>query len=107
MSDDVKPFDRLSVDQQKVAIDLAVAASLIVTRLPSIGQEVFRLIERDYAAQYDVPANVAKYALRACGQTLFQTPWACTVTKDLENNVATRFRQEGPDVQSLPGGNGE
>lgn len=102
--DFVKPFDRLSPDQQKVAIDLAVACSLIVTRLPSISQAVFQLVEADFAAQYDVSTGIGKYALRECGRTLFETAWSCTVTKDSNNLVATHFKQE---LESLPGGNGE
>ena len=104
MASDIKPFERLNADQQKVAIDLAVACSLIVTRLPTISQSIFALVEHDFAAQYDVASNIAKYALRDCGRTLFQTAWSCTVTKDIDNYVMTHFKQE---PESLPAGNGE
>ena len=101
--ENLKPFEQLSVDQQKVAIDLVVACSLIVTRLPSINVEAFKAIERDFAAKYDVPANVARYALRSLGQTLFQSAWNCMITKDTESNIATHFQQGSES----PGGNGD
>lgn len=100
----LKPFEELSVDQQKVAIDLVVACSLIVTRLPTISQEVFKAIEAEFAAQYDAPANIARYAMRSLGNTMFETEWTCTVTKGDDNVLATHFKQE---PESLPGGNGD
>lgn len=102
--ENLKPFEQLSVDQQKVAIDLVAACSVIVTRLPSISQEVFKAIETEFAAQYDAPANIARYAMRSLGQTLFQTEWTWTATKGDDNVLATYFTQE---PESLPGGNGD
>lgn len=102
MSKDLKPFEELSATDQKTAIDIAVAASLIVTRLPAISELVFDAISREFAAFYDIRSNIAKYALRSIGKTLFQTQWTCTITKDAAGKIVTQFQQG----DQLPGTNG-
>jgi DNA-binding transcriptional regulator WhiA len=102
MSKDIKPFEELSETDQKTAIDIAVAASLIVTRLPAISELVFDAISREFAAFYDLRANIAKYSLRSLGRTLFETQWECTITKDAQHNLITEFRQG----DAIPGDNG-
>jgi hypothetical protein len=96
MSKDLNPFAELSVTDQKTAIDIGVAASLIVTRLPGISELVFDAISREFAAQYDIRPNIAKHSLRSVGKTLFQTQWSFEVTKDQEGNIATHFKQGDP-----------
>jgi hypothetical protein len=98
MSKDLNPFAELSVTDQKTAIDIGVAASLIVTRLPGISELVFDAISREFAAQYDIRPNIAKHSLRSVGKTLFQSQWTCTITKDETANIATHFQQGDPIV---------
>jgi hypothetical protein len=97
-----EPFEQLSPEDQKTAIDVTVAVSLLVTRLPALSDLVLDAIIEEFSAQYNLPKNTARYALRSLGQTLFATPWTCTITKDFEDNIATRFKQE-----SGPVGDGE
>jgi hypothetical protein len=97
-----EPFEQLSPEDQKTAIDLTVAVSLLVTRLPALSELVFNTIIEEFSVQYDLPKNTARYALRSLGRTLFATSWTCTITKDFEDNIATHFKQE-----SGPVGDGE
>jgi hypothetical protein len=96
MPDKSDAFDELSESDQTVGIDLTVACSLLVTRLPGISQSVFDAITREFAAQYNLPSVTARSALRAIGRTLFSTCWECRITKDDDNTLSTQFRQQGP-----------
>jgi hypothetical protein len=88
-----EPFEQLSPEDQKTAIDLTVAVSLLVTRLPALSELVFNAIIEEFSVQYELPKNTARYALRSLGRTLFATSWTCTITKDFEDNITTHFKQ--------------
>jgi hypothetical protein len=93
-----KPFEDLSPTDQVVAIEIAVVASLLITRLPAASDLIFDAISKEFAAFYDIRSNIAKYALRSLGQTLFNTQWTFSIIKDAQGNILTSFKQGDPVV---------
>ena len=77
------PFDELGPDDQKAAIDVAIAAILIGMRIPSPGQQQLHdWIATEFAGTHGLPSNKAKYALRSVGRTLVEEDWRLTITKE-------------------------
>lgn len=85
------PFEELSEQDQKIAIELAAIGSLLVTRLPMLSNEVFDVLTTEFAATYNIPANLAKYAMRSISKELFKTSWDFTIKKNLESEIHTEF----------------
>jgi hypothetical protein len=90
-NNNAKPFDQLSETDQRVAIDIACAMSVLVTRLPQL--KVGDAVMTEFAHQFELPSNLAKYALRQVGQTLFKTTWEFGVSKEEDGTVSTYFKQ--------------
>ena len=91
MSNNHELFGQLSESDQKVAIDLTVACSLLVSRLPHMSGNIFDAVMSEFSHQYEVPNNVAKYSLRALGKELFHSSWQYKITKCDDNTIATHF----------------
>lgn len=87
------PFNQLNSDDQKCAIDIAVAAVLVGVRLPSTGKPLYDYIATEFASARTIPANLAKYALRSLGRNLIRQNWTLTIKKDGEG-LTTEFRPQ-------------
>jgi hypothetical protein len=88
-------FDELPEEDKQAAVDISCAASILVTRLPSISETLFAHISREFGHCFDLPLNKAKYALRTCGQRLFVTEWRYEITKTAQNSILTKFEARG------------
>ena len=84
-----KPFDELSEADQKAAIDIGICVSVLGARIPSCGRPLFDYIATEFVSCYSLPPNIAKYALRQIGQSLFNTEWTFTVEKTSDGLVTT------------------
>jgi hypothetical protein len=94
-------FSQLGKEDQKAAIDVAVAAIVIGLRIPSTGKPLYDWMATEFTSCRGLPANVVKYALRSLGQGLLKENWTLTVEKDGEG-ISTRFvpiKKEGPNSE--------
>jgi hypothetical protein len=85
-----KPFEELSPEDQKAAIDVSVCAVLIGLRTPSAGKAFFDWLATEFARCRTLPPNVVKYALRSLGQELYSQDWTMTIEKR-GSRVVTKF----------------
>jgi hypothetical protein len=87
-------FNELSPQDQKVAIDIAVATILLGVRLPGCGQQLFYdFIAAEFTSSYTLSSNVAKYALRSLAKTLLEQDWVLTIKKE-KGKIVTSFTPE-------------
>ena len=95
-------FEQLSEEDQKAAIDVAVATILIGLRIPSTGKPLYDWIATEFTSSRSLPANVVKYALRSLGRSLAAQNWEMVIKKDGEG-LTTVFtpEQKGIDGQEL------
>lgn len=93
-----KPFDQLTNEQQKAAIDIGVTAAVLGHRIPSVGKELYDLVCEHFLQSYTL-GNEGKYALRHVGAELLVSNWQFTVTKR-GTRMVTKF-------EKLQGDNGE
>lgn len=94
-------FEQLNEDDQKAAIDVAIAAIVIGVRIPSTGQPLYDWMATEFSSCRSLPPNVVKYALRSLGQTLTQQNWVLTIQKD-GMGIATSFTPENQDDGEVP-----
>jgi hypothetical protein len=80
-SEQTRPFERLSTEEQKAAVDIAVALTVLGTRIPSLNKAFTDILAAEFTSCYAVDPNVAKYALRELGASLFKENWEFTVHK--------------------------
>jgi hypothetical protein len=100
-SEQTRPFGQLSEEHQKAAVDIAVALTVLGTRLPTLTKVFTDAIATEFTSHYRLVPNVAKYALRELGTGLYRQNWEFAVHKHGEMLV-TEFRPiEGSE------GNGE
>jgi hypothetical protein len=95
-------FDQLSAEDQKCAIDVAVAAILIGTRLSSTDKALYDYILTEFARSRTIPSNLAKYALRSLARTLSEQNWELTIRKDGQGLV-TSFTPGGENENAAQG----
>jgi hypothetical protein len=93
MPEKTNPFNELNTEDQKCAIDVAIAALLIGTRLPSVDKALYDYLVTEFSRSLTLPANLAKYALRSLGRTLALQNWTLTISKDGEG-IVTAFKPE-------------
>jgi hypothetical protein len=86
-------FSQLNAEDQKAAIDVAVAAVLIGLRIPSTGKPLYDWMATEFASTRSLPPNVVKYALRSLGQALFRQNWTLIIEKD-KDGIITKFTPE-------------
>jgi hypothetical protein len=101
MEKTIKPFEQLSEDDQKAAIDVCVSAVLLGLRIPTTGKPLYDWIATEFANCRTLPPNVVKYALRSLGKELYVQDWTMTIEKR-GNGVATEFSTRvsgGPNGQ--------
>lgn len=94
-------FNQLSEEDQKAAIDVAVAAIIIGLRIPSTGKPLYDWMATEFASSRGLPPNVVKYALRSVGEGLLKQNWSLTIEKDGEG-LMTKFtpeKKEGPNSE--------
>jgi hypothetical protein len=89
------PFNELSDQDQKAAIDVAVAAVLIGLRIPTAGKPLYDYVATEFSSSRTLPPNIVRYALRSLGRTLFKQDWTMTITKTSEE-VTTHFKPNNP-----------
>ena|SRR5215475_13629922 len=94
----VRPFDQLTPEQQKAAVDIGVTVAVLGTRIPTAGKELYDLVCEHFMKSYTL-GNEGKYALRELGKELFASNWELTVTKR-GARLVTQF-------EKLQGDNGE
>ena len=97
MKSDEQAFNQLQPEIQKTAIDVTVAVSLLITRLPSLPEPLSEAIVKEFASQYDIREPLARRALGQISGALFRQTWKCQITKDGEGRVLTSFTV-GPPV---------
>lgn len=97
-----RPFEQLSIEDQKAAIDVAVALTILGTRIPTLQKTLTDFIVTEFTSCYGLPRNIVKYAFRELGTNLFRQDWGLTVTKS-GNKLTTRFTP----LETSGGGNGE
>lgn len=90
-------FDQLSEEDQKAAIDVAVAAIVIGLRIPSTGKPLYDWMATEFTSCRGLPANVVKYALRSLGGSLLKQNWELTITKNGEG-ITTVFTPESEET---------
>jgi hypothetical protein len=98
-----RPFDQLSPEDQRAAIDVAVSTVLIGLRIPSVDKPLYDFIATEFANSRQLPANVVRYALRSLGRELFDQNWTLTIEKH-GDGVTTKFTPiqiNGADGQSV------
>jgi hypothetical protein len=93
-------FDQLSNEDQKAAIDTAVAAILIGLRIPSTGKPLYDFVASEFASSRGLPANVVKYALRSLGRSLTAQNWTLSIVKDGEGVITKFVPEKGPMADS-------
>ena len=106
------PFDELSESDQRAAIDIACAVSILITRLPGlIPQEVssdmpawMDTIGKEFAINRSLSTELSREALAQIGQQLFNNSWRWNVTKETDATISTYFKQ-GPSVEVEIDGN--
>lgn len=81
----------LTTEQQQVAVDIAAAASLIITRLPGISGAPFDAIAEVYGDYFGIDHQKAKEALAAIGAQLFNSEWELLIRKNQERQILTHF----------------
>lgn len=86
-----RPFSQLSDEEQKAAIDVAVALSVIAVRIPSVQKALTDYIVTEFTSCHNLSPNIAKYAFRELGANLFNQDWHFGVTKAGER-VTTQFQ---------------
>lgn len=91
---DQTPFEQLSEADQKAAIDIGVCVAVLGTRVPSCGKPLFDYVATEFVSSYNLPPNIAKYALRQIGRSLYTSNWTFTVEKR-GNELVTRFERPG------------
>lgn len=94
-------FSQLNEEDQKAAVDVAIAAILIGLRIPSTGKPLYDWMATEFTSCRGLPANVVKYALRSLGKSLAVEDWSLVITKDGES-IVTKFtpvKKEGNDGQ--------
>lgn len=84
------PFDLLSEDEQKAAIEVAVAVTLLELRMPSAAQLLYDLVADEFATTYILSHNVTKYALQSLGRRLMAQNWTLVIEKN-QDKVSTIF----------------
>lgn len=84
------PFNQLSSEDQKRAIDVGIAAILIGLRIPSTGKPLYDYVASEFSSCYSIPANLARYALRSLGRNLTAQDWTLIIQKEGETLV-TKF----------------
>lgn len=83
------PFNQLNADDQKCAIDVAIAAVLIGVRIPATGKPLYDYIATEFSASRTIPSNLAKYALRSLGRSLTHQDWTLQIEKEGEEIVTS------------------
>jgi hypothetical protein len=96
-----RAFDDLSEDDQKAAIDVAVAKVLIDARIPSTGTLHDNYIVTEFAGCRTLPPNKIKYALRSIGQSLLKSDWKMTIEKQHGRLVTTFVLIPGDTDESV------
>lgn len=76
-----RPFEQLGEEQQKAAVDIAVALTVLGTRIPTLSKAFSDSVITEFVNSYGLVPNVAKYALRELGAGLFKQNWEFTVHK--------------------------
>jgi hypothetical protein len=76
-----RSFEQLSEHEQKAAMDVAVAVTVLGTRIPTLSKSFTNAVLTEFTNCYKVVPNVAKYALRELGVSLFKENWEFTVHK--------------------------
>jgi hypothetical protein len=77
----MRPFEQLGEQEQKAATDVAVALTVLGTRIPTLSKVFTDAIVTEFTNCYKLTPNVGKYALRELGQNLFSQNWAFSVHK--------------------------
>ena len=104
MPKDIKPFDKLSDEQKKMAIDIAIGMSIISARVPSFNADIFKLIANAWSIDSGVDPNVCRYALSGVSSTLYNTSWEFHVIKEgAEAHLTSQFIKR----KEAGGGNGD
>jgi hypothetical protein len=101
-SEQTRPFERLSVEEQKAAVDVAVALTVLGTRIPTLSKGFSDAVATEFVNSYKVVPNVAKYALRELGVSLFKENWEFTVHKT-GMMITTEFKP----IEGGAAGNGQ
>ena len=96
---DNTPFEQLSEADQKAAVDIGVAVSVLGTRL-NCGKELYDFVATEFVRRYSIPANIAKYALREVGKSLFTNDWTFTAEKKAGGLTTSFQRSEDRDGDS-------
>jgi hypothetical protein len=94
-------FNQLGPEDQKAAIDVAIAAVLIGLRISTTGKPLYDWMATEFAATHNIPPNVAKYALRSLGRGLTAQNWTLIINKDGEG-VTTQFKPEKKENSEEP-----
>jgi hypothetical protein len=83
-------FEELNQADRECAIDCAVAAVILASRIPNVGKPLYDWLITEFANTYNLPQDAVRYALRNIGQSLHDTDWGFSVTKK-EERLITLF----------------
>lgn len=86
-----RPFEQLALEHQKAAVDIAVALTVLGTRIPSLSKAFSDSVATEFIGCYKLVPNVAKYAIRELGVGLYRQNWEFKVHKS-GNMLTTEFR---------------
>jgi hypothetical protein len=95
MQENLRPFDELSGDDQKTAVDVAVALIAIGIRIPSTTKAMYDYVASEFARSQTLPSNKVRYALRDLAKTLSTENWTWEISKK-EMTIVTKFTPERP-----------
>jgi hypothetical protein len=100
--EELKPFDKLDEQQQKCCVDIAIGVSVIASRVPTFGRDLFRAIANEWANCAELDENLCRYALSGVTTELYNSTWEFHLTKENGSMVCQFIKRNEPG-----GGNGE
>lgn len=92
----LNPFSQLSSADQKDAIDIGVALTLLGSRLPSTGKPLFDYVATEFVSCYRLPHNLGRHVLRDVGHALIGGDWTLTIVKKGDEIVTSFSKEEKP-----------
>jgi hypothetical protein len=97
------PFEQLSWEEKKAAIDIVIAAVVLVNRLPdAVGKPLYDYLETEFANNFSLPINRARYSLRGLSEVLFYQEWKFIVTKEGGTLKTEFYRNQSDEFFSQP-----
>jgi hypothetical protein len=84
-------------------VDIAVAVTLLYSRLPDLDSKFFQSIQNAYSKQYEVSPRETYHILSGANVDLCETSWKFVLIATTNEHLVTSFRQGMyADGESIP-----